>query len=186
MGLKAAAFLWGLAEATLFFIVPDVLLTAVAIQRSEGRDQGRLALQLCLWVLGGALVGGLAMYLWGRQDYAAARELLLGLPAIGEAMVDRVGQELEQTGALAVLLGPTSGTPYKLYAITAPSAGMSLPIFLAITVPARLVRFVLAALLTAWIGARLPERWSNRARLGLLAGFWALNYAVYFWVMPWH
>ena len=36
MGLSVAALLWGFAEATLFFIVPDVLLSAIAVRRGRG------------------------------------------------------------------------------------------------------------------------------------------------------
>ena len=32
MGVNLVAFFWGLAEATLFFIVPDVFLTHLAIK----------------------------------------------------------------------------------------------------------------------------------------------------------
>lgn len=165
MGLKAWAFVWGLAEATLFFIVPDVLLSAVAL-----RDRA-LALRLCLWTLGGALVGGLAMYLWGRHDVAQAGETLAMLPAISASMLARVGEDLERLGALATLLGPLSGTPYKIYAALSPEAGIALGVFIAISIPARLIRFVLIVAVTAWV---------SRTLLAL----WALFYIVYFTAMP--
>lgn len=178
MGLKAWAFLWGLAEATLFFIVPDVLLSAVAL-----RDR-TLALRLCLWTLGGALIGGLAMYLWGRHDVEQAGEVLAMLPAISASMLARVGEDLERLGALATFLGPLSGTPYKIYAALSPEAGIALAIFLAISIPARLIRFVLIVAVTAWVSRTLLGGWSARARLGLLLTLWALFYTVYFIAMP--
>jgi len=179
MGLRPGAFLWGLAEATLFFIVPDVLLSAVAL-----RDRA-MALRLCLWTLGGALVGGLAMYLWGRHELAQAGEVLAALPAIDAAMLARVGDDLERLGALATFLGPLSGTPYKIYAALAPEAGIPLAMFLAISIPARLIRFALVVALTAWVSRTLLGDWPARARLRLLLALWGLFYTVYFFVMPW-
>ena len=67
----AAAFAWGFAEATLFFVVPDVWLTLIAVRRGL-----RPALVACGWALAGALAGGLAMYAWGAFDTATAREAL--------------------------------------------------------------------------------------------------------------
>ena len=179
MGLKAAAFLWGLAEATLFFIVPDVLLSAAAL-----RDRKR-ALWLCLWSLGGALVGGLIMYLWGSHDLAQAERALVAVPAIGEQMIERVGNDLDRIGALSVFLGPLTGTPYKIYAALAPAAGISLLAFLAISVPARLLRFVLITLLVSFVSERFLDAWTLRKRMALLLSSWTLFYAGYFLLMPW-
>ena len=64
------AGIWGFAEATLFFIVPDVWLTLIAVRRGLVP-----ALAACGWALAGALAGGLAMYAWGVFDSAAARDV---------------------------------------------------------------------------------------------------------------
>lgn len=179
MGLRLGAFLWGLAEATLFFIVPDVLLSAVALRERA------IALRLCLWTLGGALLGGLGMYLWGRHEAAQAGEVLAALPAIDAAMLARVGEDLQRLGALATFVGPLSGTPYKIYAALAPEAGIPLVIFLAVSIPARLIRFALVVVLTAWGSRTLLGGWPALARLRLLLVLWGLFYTVYFLVMPW-
>src|SRR5437868_1692315 len=62
-----AALAWGYAEATLFFLVPDVLLSWVAL-----RDP-RAAGVACFWALAGALLGGATMYAWGAADPGTAR-----------------------------------------------------------------------------------------------------------------
>ena len=49
---NALAAIWGAAEATLFFIVPDVFLSWLAL------SDRRQALIACLYALLGALVGG--------------------------------------------------------------------------------------------------------------------------------
>jgi membrane protein YqaA with SNARE-associated domain len=180
VGLKAAAFLWGLAEATLFFIVPDVLLSAVAL-----RERAR-ALRLCFWALGGAMAGGLGMYQWGRHDPIQVADALARVPAVNEAMIERVGADLDRLGSLATFLGPLTGTPYKIYAALSPEAGVSLLAFLLVSIPARLIRFVLVAWLTALVARTLLRDWSHRARLALLLGLWTTFYAAYFLLVPWH
>lgn len=174
-----AAALWGFAEATLFFLVPDVLLTAVAL-----RDRGG-ALRACLWAAAGALAGGAAMWSWGAAAPDAAFAVLAGVPAVSTEMLARVRAELLAGGWLAVVLGPTSGTPYKLYAATAGALGMPLAGLLAVTVPARLLRFVALTLL-AGAAARGPLRgWSPRGRLALHLGCWTAFYGAYFAMMEW-
>lgn len=177
MGLKAAAFFWGLAEATLFFIVPDVLISAAAL-----RDRA-LALRLCLWALGGALGGGLIMYLWGDRNVEQISQVLEHVPAIGKAMLTRVSTDLAQLGSLATFLGPLTGTPYKIYAALSPEAGISLTAFLLISIPARVIRFVLVAWVTSWIAGILLRGWSYRIRLLLLLTLWAAFYLGYFLLM---
>jgi len=179
MGLKAAAFFWGLGEATMFFIVPDVLLSAVAL-----RDRA-MALRLCLWTLGGALSGGVVMYLWGQHDVEQAGNALAQVPAIGQSMLVRVGTDLERLGSLATFLGPLTGTPYKIYAALSPEAGIPLAAFMLISVPARLIRFLLVAAITSWIARTWLDRWSWHSRMSLLLGLWAAFYTVYFLAMPW-
>ncbi|TVQ39229.1 MAG: hypothetical protein EA370_04895, partial [Wenzhouxiangella sp.] len=176
MGLRFTALIWGLAEATLFFIVPDVILSAVAL-----RDRA-LALRLCLWALAGALVGGAVMYFWGSHSGEQVRDVLVRIPAIGETMLATVADSLEASGVLATFLGPLTGTPYKIYAALAPEADIALATFLAISIPARLIRFVLVALVTAWIARRWFSHWTPRARLLLLLSLWTIFYIAYFLV----
>ena len=66
----AIAAAWGLAEATLFFIVPDVLLTWLAGFRP------RLVWRAVAACLGGALLGGLLMYLAAADSPERMRALL--------------------------------------------------------------------------------------------------------------
>lgn len=111
MGVGLAAFVWGLAEATVFFIVPDVLLSFVALRSL------RRAFTCCLLALAGALLGGVGMYWLGQQWPEAMTRLLDRIPAIAPPMLARVARELADSGALAIMLGPLSGTPYKAYAV---------------------------------------------------------------------
>ena len=81
MGIIIAATLWGFAEATVFFIVPDVFLSVLAMF-----DMSK-ALVACLYALFGALVGGVVMYNWGIVDLAGALRVLDTLPSISVGML---------------------------------------------------------------------------------------------------
>ena len=172
--------LWGFAEATLFFLVPDVWISAVALRRPLAR-----AWRAALWAVGGALVGGTLMYCWGALAAGGAEHALDWVPAIAPAMIVRVAEDLQRDGYLAVLLGPLAGTPYKVYAVESGRLGMSLAGLWAITVPARLLRFALAALLASAC-ARWPLRsWRTSRRLLLHALCWTAFYCWYFSAMDW-
>src|SRR5262249_32302455 len=113
MGLiwATASLVRGFAEATLFFVVPDVLLTVAAV-----RIGLRRTLPLSLVAARGAVSGGMVMWHWGAPEAEAARNALLQVPAVGVDQLERVGTELSQDWAVNLALGPLSGTPYKIYA----------------------------------------------------------------------
>lgn len=172
------AFVWGVAEATVFFVVPDVLITALAL-RSR-----RTALLACVGAVVGALLGGTITYVWGIRDPLGARQFFDLLPAIGPAMMDGVTRDLQQMGALAILAGPMVGVPYKLFAAQAAAAGFSLPLFLLISIPARGMRFVLLALLTNAAASWLRPRVGARSVVLIYAVLWTVNYGLYWALTP--
>jgi len=179
LSLWFSGFLWGLAEATAFFVVPDVLLTFVA--RRHGLFP---ALAVMLFVVAGAMIGGLAMWWIGGAYPEAATGLLDRIPAISRDMIEAAGAAQAQGPFAALLTGAFSGAPYKVFAATAQAAGVSPTWFLLITIPARAVRFVLAIVVTVAID-QVAARWlSSRARFWILAGFWVAFYAVFWAVMP--
>ena len=83
MRLDILAFLWGCAEATLFFIVPDVLLTLIAIVRPERVWRACFAAAL------GALVGSVILFAWAHFSPKPTMDALLALPAIDEPLMAR-------------------------------------------------------------------------------------------------
>ena len=174
MKLKYFAAAWGLAEATVFFIVPDVLLTFVALK------DGKRATTLCLWALGGALVGGTIMFWWGSHDKESAEDLLTEIPAIDHAMIQKVETQMEDNGVKAAFVGPLTGRPYKIYATYAGSSGENLAIFLLISVPARLLRFLALAWLTTAVSKGLLRKKSRRFSTLLLTFIWIVFYGWYF------
>lgn len=172
------AGLWGFAEATLFFLVPDIWLTAIAVRRGL-----KPALLACPTALAGALLGGLAMYGWGAANPEAARDVLDWVPGVDPAMIAEVQTSLAEDGVTATFMGPLYGVPYKIYAVEAAGAGIGLAIFLAVSIPARLLRFLVLTL-GAWaISAALVRRTGPRFGTGLLAAAWAAFYTAYFVIM---
>src|SRR5260221_4366767 len=67
---------WGFAEATLFFIVPDVLLTLVAL------FSFRRSAQLMACILVGAVAGGSAMFLVCVKNPPPAKAMVLPGPLV--------------------------------------------------------------------------------------------------------
>ncbi len=177
--LDLAAFLWGVAEATLFFIVPDMLLSAIGLRRGV-KAAARASIIAAL----GASAGGVIMYLWSARDPAGAHAAVLAVPAISAAMADTAAATMAENWFAATLLGPLSSTPFKLYAILAPAAGASLPAFALASVAARLPRFLAVSIGVALIGAWLRPRIGEKPLPWLLAGAWVLFYAAFFALMP--
>lgn len=168
---------WGFAEATLFFLVPDVILSAIAIA------DWRLALWGCLAATGGAMAGGALMYHAGKRDDGRLRRLFLRIPGIGPAMLERVADQVGSRGFLAVLLGPLYGTPYKLYAAEAGRRHLSMAGLLLVTVPARLLRFVAVTLLAAWLAHAVAPAMPQDTKYAAWAVAWTVFYGWYFRAM---
>ena len=177
-GHHLCAFAWGLSEAIVFFIIPDVLITRAAF---AGLRAGLLS---AAYALAGSLLGGTISYFWGAYDLDGARHVLHQLPAISLAMLDRAQHALIEQGMLAALIGAFSGVPYKVFAVHAASAGISLPVFLLASIPARATRFVLLAMAVRALARYAVPHWSAQRLTCVWAIVWSVSYAVYWWVTP--
>ncbi len=176
----ATAGLWGLAESTLFFVVPDVYLSWVALSRPSR------ALRACLWAVAGAVLGGGVMYLWAAADPASAGAALEAVPAISPEAVAAVGADLQERSWWALVYGPLTGTPYKIYAAQAGALGMDLGALLVVSVPARLLRFALVTMIAAGLaGAPGIRRLSPAVLYTLHAVLWIAFYAAYWQAKGW-
>jgi membrane protein YqaA with SNARE-associated domain len=173
------AALWGLAEATVFFIVPDVLLSWIAL-----RYGARKAVGAAIVACGGALAGGALMYVWGAEDGEGARSFLDRIPAISSGMIVDAGEDLQRKGVAALFEGMVRGTPYKAYAVEAGIQTIGVLSFLAMSVPARLSRFLAIIAITSGVSAVLRRRISPNAAAAVVIGLWVLFYALYFAIMP--
>jgi membrane protein YqaA with SNARE-associated domain len=165
------AFLWGFAEGTLFFILPDVPLWLVALFRP------RRALLHMAAIVAGAVLAGAMMFTWADHS-PGARAAVAHVPAVSSGMFEHADHDFKQYGIWGASLGPLRGIPFKVYAVEAP-AHSALWRFLLVTIPARLWRLVLVWLGFAGTGALLRKL--GRAGLGpaLHAVFWIVTYAIY-------
>jgi len=75
------AWLWGFAEATFFFVVPDVLFTRTTL----------VSLSRGWWQLGVAVIGatmaGSLMYVWASSSPVQARAAVARVPFLGEKII---------------------------------------------------------------------------------------------------
>jgi membrane protein YqaA with SNARE-associated domain len=167
----ALAFLWGFAEGTLFFILPDVPLSLAAMFRP------RRALVHLVAIVAGAVLGGALMFSWSARG-PSAHDAVAKIPLVTPAMFERVEKDYGEFGVWAAAMGPVRGIPYKVYAVEAP-AHCGLLSFLLITIPARLWRLLAVWLGFAGAGAilrRLGRGWLAPA---VHASFWIVVYVVY-------
>jgi membrane protein YqaA with SNARE-associated domain len=174
LAVNAISSGWGFAEATFFFIVPDVLVTWFAVSCI------RKASWACLWAVIGSLLGGILMYSWGAHNATSAEEFLVRIPAINAEMVEKVGDQVEQGGTKALFLGPPSGRPYKIYAVKAGSQDQGWISFLLVSIPARLIRFLLLSWLVGWLCHCLFNQVRLRTKRLIHLACWLTFYSWYF------
>jgi membrane protein YqaA with SNARE-associated domain len=163
----AAAALWGAAEASFFFLVPDILLTAAALR--HGLKAG-LLLSVCAAIL--AALSGVILWVWARHDPVQARAAMLHVPAVGPDLLARVHGEFDKGWPLHLTLGAVSGVPYKLYAVEAGVRAVPLWLFVPVSFAARLMRFALTV--TAAAAARAGQ--TGPCRCGRVPGYWSMPF----------
>ncbi|HSG94846.1 MAG TPA: hypothetical protein VLA28_04965 [Afifellaceae bacterium] len=174
-----AAFLWGFAEATLFFIVTDVLLTLLVVWRGF-----RVALLAALAAALGAVPGGALMLTWSAYDPAGLFAVLERLPSINAAMIENAGMALAGDWFAAILAGAFSGVPYKVFAAQVWPAGIGTLAFLLATVPLRLARYLALVMMVGGIDAVLRCWLGRHIRITILCGTWVLFYAIFWSTFP--
>lgn len=176
-GLALAA-IWGFAEGTLFFIVPDLVITLTALFSIKRAIVQSIAITL------GAIFAGFLMFTWSIQNKEAASESVLSVPLVKEEMVTTVRESYDAHGVVALLKGPLNGIPYKLYAIEAPG-NISLTQFLVVSFPARMERFATGLLLFGVIGYWQRKRIQKSPNLALFgwASYWVAIYTAYIFLI---
>ena len=168
---------WGLAEATLFFLVPDVFLTWVALEHPKR------AFVACLFALAGALLGGAAMFAWGEANPDSARAALDAIPGIRPDMIEAVRADLAESGPAALFTGPPRGVPDKIYAVEWGALRGNPTSFLLGSIPARLLRFGLVVAIACLVRRRLLSKLSVRGCRVVHVAVWVAFYAWYFHLM---
>ena len=163
------AFIWGFAEGTLFFVVPDLIISFVAL----------FNIKKSLKHIGSLLAGAL-MFFFAVNNPEKAVNAVLKVPFVTEKMNEQVINDFEKFGCWALCVGPTSGIPYKLYAVNAPKY-ISFPTFLFTTIPSRLERFIVTWLIFSGLGFALNRRPKYKVKAGVIiyAIYWIIVYGIY-------
>ncbi len=167
--------LWGLAEATIFFLIPDILISASAL------FSPRRSFAQMIAILIGALLGGALMYTAADKYPDETKSVVLSVPFVKDHTLDQAERELQDHGLWAMCLGSFSGIPYKTYAVNAPRHS-TFELFMAMSVPARLLRFLATWSITSLLGMlfRRQIQASPLVALGLLALCW-IGFYTYYW-----
>ena len=174
-GGVALSFIWGFAEATLFFIVPDVLLSLVSIF-SLRRVWRHIAAAVA-----GAVAGGALMFFWAQSSPDSTMAAVKKVPFVTNQMIAHVDAGFHKSGILAVYVGPMTGTPYKIYAVAAPKF-VSFTSFALATIPARGWRFILVSLFSAACARVLRKSWhKSLQQLTLLHALAWTAFYIFYW-----
>lgn len=166
------AGLWGYAEATRFWLIPDILLTWIGLNRPGSIVPAVVA------ATAGATLGGISMHRNAQREHAR----LTQVPGISEAMLIDARARFATEGWTAVVRAPLDGIPYKVYATESGVVGRPLAELIAWTALARAWRFVLTAGAAGLIGAVLSRRLRGHEGGWFVAtlGFWIVVYVRYF------
>ena len=167
-----ALFLISFAESSFFPIPPDVLLAPLCMgNRAKS-----------FWFATVCTVGSVLGALLGYAIGFALIGLALMIPGIDQEGIDGLAETFDENGQLYVFVAALTPIPFKLLTITAGSAAMSIPVFLAACLVGRAVRFFAVAGLFWWIGPKAGpfiDRYFNLLCIVftvlLVAGFFALK-----------
>lgn len=167
--------LWAFAEATLFFIVADVPISAIGL-----RHGWRRAVSAALVAAPAAAAGGVALAWLTSQQSATVYRALVTIPGIGPHLLAEAGAAYARDGTKAMLAGSFGGVPYKLYAYAASTQRTGLTMFFLTSIAARLPRFILVASISSLLGAVIRPKLRPFQIYALFATFWILFYTAYF------
>lgn len=168
--------IWGFAEATLFFLVPDIWISLAALK------SGKRALAICLAAAVGATLGGLLLFHLAKIDPNQIENLVLTVPGISPTTFETVRYLISANGMFfGMLEGAFSGIPYKVFVLDTAAAEAPASTLAVFTPAARLPRFLLVALavwlIGRWVGNRLKPKGKARVCLAL----WLIFYSFYFY-----
>lgn len=148
-------FVWAVAEATLWPIIPDFLLVPLVAGRRRRPATALLA------SIAGMALGGTAGYLVAYRFPQRACALMHRVPLTDPTDVEVVTERLRRRGPAAFLGQPYSGIPMKAWAVAGAICHISplhaTPLFVA----ARATRMVLVAALTQLLVTQFHRTWRD-------------------------
>jgi membrane protein YqaA with SNARE-associated domain len=175
------ATLWGFAEATFFFIVPDVFTSRIALTHGSSA-----AFRACAWSVLGALIGGTILFAIVRLNPSAAAQLFHAfdhIPGISPALIETARTDVAAHGSAAFFTSATAGIPYKVCVLHLALTPASYASFLLMSLLARALRFAAVTSVAALCQRLFLHRHAVATRTRVHFACWAAFYAWYFWTM---
>ncbi len=123
---------WAVAEAIIWFVIPEFLLILIMFMKV------RRKIQLVKYDILGTVVGTIIAFMLHLPE-----KVLLSLSYIYQAMLTHVHQWFSEYGILGIFFQPFSGVPYKVFNALAPDYGFFIPLFIILTVIARMIRYLI-------------------------------------------
>jgi len=168
------ACLWGFAEATFFFFIPDIYLTRIAL------FDVRKALFACIYAAVSACAGGAVMYYLAALYPQQIMHFLAYIPAIFPKLIQQVLQSIQHQAFYALMMAPLKGIPYKIYAGAFGAANINFGLFMVASFFARLFRFILITSVGGLLAKLLKLYWNKRKLVYFHIYVWGLVYLIYF------
>src|SRR5271163_4578354 len=160
--LAAVAF----AESSVFPIPPDVLLAPMALARPK---QAWVFALICTVA---SVLGGILGYAIGALLFDTLGQWLIHLYGYGDRIAG-LKETYVKWGALVILIKGMTPIPYKLVTIVSGLLGYNFPLFVALSILTRGVRFFMVAGALHWFGEPLRAA-MERNFAAVLGGFAAL------------
>lgn len=170
------AFIWGFAEATFFFFIPDIYLTRIALFNP------RRAFRCCFITAFSACIGGALMYCWAFFYPLPAYHFLTYVPAIFPKLILQVNHQLLPKPFYSLFIAPLKGIPYKIYAVAFGTQKITFIKFIVTSYFARLFRFLLITGAGVVIVSFLKNHMTEKAIVYVHLIVWAMVYILYFGV----
>lgn len=145
-------------ESSFFPIPPDVMLIPMVI--ADRKAWWKIALVCTISSVLGALLG----YLIGAVLFEAVGKPLLDFYH-AHGTFDRLVGWYDQWGALGILAGAITPLPYKVLTIFSGTVGFNIPLFIAVSVLGRGLRFFLVAALLYFFGEPIRDFIEKRLTL---------------------
>ncbi|TFU61243.1 hypothetical protein E4T89_08510 [Jeotgalicoccus nanhaiensis] len=175
MVMMIVIFIWGLSEATWFFIIPDVILSLYAIRKKKFK----YVIYANLTAAAGALAGGIIIFIWSSSNAGQTEAFMLSIPTVHEYMIEHVHRTMRDSTFTALITGPLFGVPYKLFAAAAHEY-TGLVLFLIFTIPARLLRFLTVSIIAYALSHYVFKTLSMQMKVIIWSIVWIIVYVIYF------
>jgi hypothetical protein len=164
---------WAFAEASLFFVVPDVWLGFVALYAPRRMPGTLVAITI------GAALGAAGLFFATLILGDGLSNLITAVPGIDQADLEQARIELADQGVIAFLNGILAALPVKLYIHASALLGIGLVDVVVFTMINRIERLLVFGLLMAlvgWLGRPAIARWPRAAAFTYVLA-WVIFYA---------